>query len=86
MASVRKQYGRYIVADPKICHGKLTFVGTRIFVKDVLEMVAQEMDWDTIIKEWRGSICREAIAEAVELAGRALLEHFDEYVQEAASA
>ena len=82
----RKQFGRYVVADPKICHGKLTFAGTRIFVQDVLEMVAQGMDWDTIIKEWHGSINREAIAEAVQLAGRALLEHAEEYVQGAASA
>jgi uncharacterized protein (DUF433 family) len=82
----RKQFGRYIVADPKICHGKLTFAGTRVFVQDVLEMVAQGTDWDAIIKEWHGSINREAIAEAVQLAGRALLEHADEYVQGAASA
>jgi hypothetical protein len=30
----RKRLGRYIVADPEICHGKPTFVGTRIMVKD----------------------------------------------------
>jgi uncharacterized protein (DUF433 family) len=65
----RKLFGKYIVADPKICHGKLTFIGTRIFVKDVLEMVAEGMDWDRIIKEWNGHITREAIAEAVRLAG-----------------
>jgi len=76
----RKLFGKYIVADPKICHGKLTFIGTRIFVKDVLEMVADGMDWDRIIKEWNGHIKREAIAEAVRLAGRAFLEHADEYV------
>ena len=28
-----KLLGRYIVADPKICHGKPTFRGTRIFVE-----------------------------------------------------
>ena len=28
-----KQIGRYIVAEPKICHGKLTFRGTRIMVR-----------------------------------------------------
>ncbi len=83
----RKLYGKYIVADPKICHGKLTFVGTRIFVKDVLDMLAEGMDWDTIIKEWHGSISREAIAETVLLAGRALFDHLDEYAsKEAASA
>jgi hypothetical protein len=29
--------GRYIVADPDICHGKPTFRGTRILVADVLD-------------------------------------------------
>ena len=30
----------YIVADPRICHGKLTFTGTRIMVWQALEMLA----------------------------------------------
>ena len=50
--------GRYIVADPKICHGQLTFRGTRIFVADVLEMVAAGVDWETIVEEWHGSPAR----------------------------
>jgi uncharacterized protein (DUF433 family) len=32
----RVELGRYIVADPAICHGKPTFKGTRVFVADVL--------------------------------------------------
>jgi uncharacterized protein (DUF433 family) len=79
---MRKLFGKYIVADPEICHGKLTFVGTRIFVADALEMVAMGMDWDHIIKEWGGHITKEAISEAVRLASRAFLEHLDEYVVE----
>jgi uncharacterized protein (DUF433 family) len=75
----RKLFGKYIVADPKICHGKLTFLGTRIFVKDVLELVASGMPWSRIIKECHGSITEEAIAEAVRLAGQAFMEHADEY-------
>ena len=39
--SAARQLGRYIVADPEICHGKPTFHGTRIFVADVLEQVAE---------------------------------------------
>jgi uncharacterized protein (DUF433 family) len=62
------QYGQYIVADPKICHGKLTFRGTRIFVEDVLEQVASGMAWETIMVEWHDSLSKEAIAEAVQLA------------------
>jgi uncharacterized protein (DUF433 family) len=70
----RVEFGKYIVADPNICHGALTFKGTRIFVQDVIEMVADGMDWDSIIAEWYSAINHEAIAEAVRLAGKALME------------
>jgi len=67
-----KRFGRYIVADPKICHGKLTFRGTRIMVSCVLELASAGMDWDDIIKECHGSITKPAIAEALRVAGRFL--------------
>ena len=82
----RKLYGKYIVADPKICHGKLTFVGTRIMVWQVLEQVAGGMAWETIEEEWRGKVSKDAIAEAIRLASRAFMEHADEYVVELAPA
>jgi len=71
-----KELGKYIVADPKICHGnhgKPTFRGTRIFVKDVLEMVAEGMSWDKIIEEWGEKINKEAISEAILVASEALV-------------
>jgi len=71
--------GRYILADPEICHGKPTFRGTRILVADVLEQVADGLAWETIIEEWRGSISDEAIAEAVRLSRQAFLENVDKY-------
>jgi len=61
----QKLIGRYIVTDPEICHGKPTFRGTRIMVSQVLEQIASGMVWEVIIEEWRGSITKEAIAEAV---------------------
>jgi uncharacterized protein (DUF433 family) len=67
-----RELGRFIVADPEIRHGRLTFRGTRILVRQVLEQVALGMAWDTIVAEWRGAISREAIAEAVRLASEAL--------------
>jgi uncharacterized protein (DUF433 family) len=69
----RKELGQYIVADPEICHGHLTFKGTRIMVKSVLYYVAQGKDWDWIAQAYYGHITREAIAEAVSLANEALL-------------
>jgi uncharacterized protein (DUF433 family) len=78
----RKLLGRYIVADPEICHGKPTFLGTRIMVAQVLKQVAKGSSWDAIIAEWRGAVTKEAIAEAVELAQRTFEDHAAEYAQE----
>lgn len=75
-----KVLGRFIVADPEVCHGQPTFRGTRIFVADVLEQVARGLDWETIAEAWHGSITPEAIAEAVHLAAQALVKHADEFV------
>jgi uncharacterized protein (DUF433 family) len=72
--------GRYIVADPAICHGQPTFRGTRILVADVLDQIANGMAWEAIIDEWRGALSKDAIAEAVRLAREALLNHADELV------
>lgn len=67
-----RMFGRYIVADPDICHGKPTFRGSRVMVQHVLEQVADGMVWDTIVEEWRGSVSKDAIAEAVRLSSMAL--------------
>ena len=75
-----KLLGRYIVADPKICHGQPTFRGSRILVADVLEQVASGMAREAIIEEWNGNITEEAIGEAVQLAAQALLKHKDEFI------
>jgi uncharacterized protein (DUF433 family) len=71
MKMKRKMLGKHIVADPAICHGKPTFVNTRIMVADVLEQVAEGMAWEDIRAEWRGCISAEAIAEAIALANAA---------------
>jgi uncharacterized protein (DUF433 family) len=73
-ARKRIEYGQYIVADPEICHGKPTFKGTRIMVKNVLELVAEGHDWDWISAAYYRRISRDAIAEAIELAREALIE------------
>ena len=64
----RVELGEYIVADPKICHGKPTFKGTRVMVHQVLEQVAYGTPWEKIVWSWRGKVPIPAIAEAVQLA------------------
>jgi uncharacterized protein (DUF433 family) len=78
--------GRYIVTDPRICHGKPTFRGTRVLVSDVLEQVADGVAWETIVEEWNRSVTKDAIREAVQMASQALLRHADEFVVEPAAA
>jgi uncharacterized protein (DUF433 family) len=86
MAKKRQVLGRYIVADPEICHGKPIFRGTRIFVSDVLDMVAAGMAWETIIEQWNNSITEEAIAEAVKISREAFLKQAGEFYLEPGTA
>jgi len=61
-------FGRFTI----ICHGQLTFKGTRVMVRSVLYYVSQGKDWDWISQEYDGNVSWEAIAEAVNLASAAL--------------
>jgi uncharacterized protein (DUF433 family) len=74
-----RMIGRFVIADPAICHGQPTFRGTRIFVDDVLQQVAAGIAWEAIVEEWRGSVSSEAIAEAVRLASQAFRDHSAQY-------
>lgn len=76
---VKRMIGRFIVADPAICHGQPTFRGTRILVADVLEQVAAGIAWETIVEEWRGDVSSDAISEAVRLASDAFRDHSARY-------
>ena len=65
----RIELGQYIVVDTAICHGKVTFKETRIFVADVLADVQAGLSRDFIIRRWSGGkITKAAIAEAMRLA------------------
>ena len=69
------ELGQFIVADPLICHGKPTFKGTRIMVWQILDDVADGHSWEFICnRRWGGRIPLAAVAEAVKLARRALLD------------
>ena len=72
--AARLELGQYIVADPAICHGRVTFKGTRIFVADVLDDVGNGLSWDFIVRRWgAGKLCKAGIAEALHLARNAWL-------------
>ena len=72
------ELGRYIVANPRVCHGTPAYRGTRIMVHQVLADVAAGKSWDFISQvRWGGRISEPAIAEAVDLARRTVLAHAD---------
>lgn len=74
------ELGRYVVANPGICHGRLTFRGTRVFVVAVLEDVADGLSYYTIVRRRHG-LPEDAIAEAVRVACDALLEHWEDLLK-----
>lgn len=77
-----KTIGRFIAADPAVCHGEPVFRGTRILVADVLEQVASGMAWEAIVEEWRGALTKDAISEAVRIARDMLITHAPELTME----
>ncbi len=64
----RIELGEYLVADPKTCHGKPTFKGTRIMVWQVLDALARGESVNQIVTAWDGKVSKAAIAETVRLA------------------
>jgi len=66
--------GKYIVADPFICHGSPTFKGTRKLVRDAIEAFTLGVTIDDLSQE--AEVPREAIIEAVQLAAVAVNEYY----------
>mgnify|MGYP001561687374 CR=1 FL=1 len=51
----------YIVADNNVCHGQLTFKGTRIMVWQVLDLLAAGVTIEEILKDYFPELSKEAI-------------------------
>ncbi|HEV3260647.1 MAG TPA: DUF433 domain-containing protein [Gemmataceae bacterium] len=61
------------MVDPRVCHGKLTFQGTRVPVHTVLVFMSKGWTIDQVLADW-DQLKREAVVEAIELAADALEE------------
>lgn len=68
----RSEIGQYLVVDPKICHGKLTFKGTRVPVETVLYFLSTGRSMKSILASWP-QLKREAVEESIRLAASALV-------------
>ena len=69
------EFGKYIIANPHICHGQLTFKGTRVMVGPVLAMFAIGYTIEDILAGY-WSLTREMIEEAQLLAVQYLEKDF----------
>ena len=70
-----REVGQYLVTDPRVCHGQLTFRGTRVPVETALVYLAKGRSLDEIVADWP-QLKREAVVEAVQLAAAALVERY----------
>lgn len=71
----RRPVGRYMVVDPRVCHGKLTFSGTRVPVETVLHYLARGKTLESILEDWP-ELTGEAVEEALELTASVLEREF----------
>lgn len=74
-----QQIGDYLVIDPAICHGQMTFKGTRIPVDTVLDYLARGYSVEQLVRGWP-ELTHAAVQEAVRLAADSLQ---DRYVRNA---
>ena len=68
-----RKVGKYLVVDPRVCFGRLTFRGTRVPVETVMTFISMGDSVDEILEGWP-ELKREAVVEAIKLASEALVE------------
>lgn len=62
-----REFGKHVVAHQGICHGQLTFKGTRVLVSVVLEALThREQSIEKVAADFRVPVA--AVAEALQLA------------------
>ena len=71
----RVEIGPYLVIDPELCHGQLTFRGTRVPVDTALVFLARGYSVDQILRNWPEPT-RPAVEKAIKPASQALQEHY----------
>ena len=69
------EIGNYLIIDPAICHGQLTFKETRVPVDTVLTFLAKGYTVDQLLLSWP-ELQRAGIEEAIYLASHSLQERY----------
>ena len=62
------EIGNHLVIDPAVCHGKMTFKGTRVPVHTILLFLGKLRKSISYVRKSWPSVSREAIEEALRLA------------------
>lgn len=73
----RTEVGTHLVLDPEICHGQMTFKGTRVPVDTVLSYLAKGYSVDQMLRSWP-ELTRAAVEEAIRLASKSLQTCYDQ--------
>ncbi len=71
----RTEIGAYLIVDPDICHGQLTFRGTRIPVDVVLTYLRKGYSVEQLLRSWP-ELTRPAIEEVIALASESLQKRY----------
>jgi len=79
----RTEIGEHLVADPKVCHGKLTFKGTRVPVSTVLTFLSTGDSIADILRNWP-ELSRQAVEEAIRWAADLIQEKYPTMLRKAA--
>jgi uncharacterized protein (DUF433 family) len=69
------EVGKHLIVDPRVCHGQLTFKGTRVPVETVLYFLSTGRTIEQLLEDWP-QLKREAVVEAILLAREALVERY----------
>ncbi len=71
----RTEIGVYLIIDPGICHGQMTFKGTRIPVDTVLAYLGKGYSVEQILRSWP-ELTRPAVEEVIALAAESLQKRY----------
>ncbi len=61
----RIEIGHHLVADTRVCGGRMIFRGTRVLVADALELLKAGLKDEQVAEEYRGLVTPKAVREAL---------------------
>lgn len=78
----KMEISEHIVIDPEICHGQITFKGTRVPVETFMTFLAKGYSMDVLLESWP-QISRPAAKEAISLAATAFQKQYASFREQA---